>query len=198
MPEERGCEDSSLIFRSTIVENDMNILQASTAGDGSCGMPMKFAEVGSETTLSIDVEVSLTAEEYDASDRDEASQIILLGVRESCQINAMDLGAKLGITVDDVGCRGEQVSEVRIAMDTFVMVGYFVQGIPVEVGEGWTEVLMLVKLIMGLNRRPSRFIRDRFLDFHTPTPGGILVTEIIVTGPRSDGIVGSNHAWSHT
>lgn len=161
-------------------------------------MPVKFAEVGSETTLSIDVEVGLTTEEYDASDRDEASQIILLGVREPCQINPMDLGAKLGIIVHDVGCRGEQVSEVRITMDTFVLVGYFGQGIPVEVGEGWTEVLMLVKLVMGLNRRPSRFIRDRFLDFNRPAPGGILVTEIIVMGPRSDGIGGSNHAWSHT
>lgn len=176
----------------------MNILQASTAGDGSGGMPVEFAKVGSEMTLSIDVEVGLTAEEHDAPDRDEASQIILLGVRESCQINAMDLGAKLGIVVDDVGRRGEQISEVRITMDTFVVVGYFGQGIPVEVGEGWTEVLMLVKVIMGLNRRPSRFIRDRFLYFNRPAPGGILVTEIIVMGPRSEGIGGSNHAWSHT
>lgn len=160
-------------------------------------MLVKFAEVGSEMTLSIDVQIGLTAEEYDAADRDKTSQIILLRVCESGQINAMNLGAKLGVKVNDVRCRSKQISEVRITMNTFVVVRYFGQGIPVEIGEGWAKILMLVKLIVGLNKRTSRFIRDRLFYFDRPAPGGIVVTEILVMGPRFDGVGGFNHSWSH-
>ncbi len=109
---------------------------------------MKLAEVLSKLTLSIDVEVCLVSEEHHPSSCYEARQIILLCICKLGQIDARNFSADLRVIVENVGGGAKEITELRMTMNTFVMIQHFSQRLPMDVRESRAKVIMLVEFVI--------------------------------------------------
>ena len=105
----------------------MDVIEVTSTRDGCCGMLVKLSKVLTKLALSVNVKVGLIAEEDHATSGYQAGQIIFLSVGELRKIDAMDFRANLGRVIENVGCFGQKITELRMTIETFVMVGYFGQ-----------------------------------------------------------------------
>jgi hypothetical protein len=78
-------------------------------------MSMQFTKVLPQLPLLIDAEVLLIPEEHNTPRCNQPSEIVLLRICEVRQVHAVNLSPDLGVVVEDVGGRGEEVLEVRVA-----------------------------------------------------------------------------------
>ena len=71
----------------------------------------------------------------------------------------MNFRSNLGVVVKNTRCCAEEVLEVWVTLEAFVLVGNFSQGGPVNVRESWPEVFMLI-VLMRLRDRAAWSILD--------------------------------------
>lgn len=59
----------------------------------------------------------------------------------------MNLGANLGVVVEDIGCIGVESSEMRVALNTLLTVKDLGQWFPVKIGKDWPKFIVLMILV---------------------------------------------------
>lgn len=158
MPQERRREQGPLVPSILVRIDDMNIFETGPAGNGGRGMFVQGAKISAQLSLSLNIKVILATEEDNPADGDEPGQIILLGISETGQTDAMHFRADLGRVVEDIRCRIEQVLELGMTFESFVVVGDLGQRPPVHVWEAGPEILMLIGLVrldVGATRNVS-------------------------------------------
>lgn len=151
---------------------------------------MQLTEVGAKLTLLVDVEVVLVAEENDTTNGNETSEVVLLGVGELGKLDAVDLGADLGVVVEDIGGGVQKVAEVGITLQALVLIGNRAKGWPLDVGEARPEVIVLVGLV-GLDDGPARLVVES---------GGRLGSDGLEVLGRVNSYLGSStllEVWCH-
>lgn len=165
MPEEcRGKEGSQILH--ALGMNHVNILQAFSKRDRRRSMLVQRAEVATKFTLSVDIEVVLVTEEDHTTDSNQPGKVVLLEIRELRQAYSMYLRAYFWVVVENVCGGGEQVVELRVSQQALVVIGHFLKGWPVNVGESWEKVVVLV-ILVGIDTRSTRLITQRVQRFPT-------------------------------
>lgn len=142
----------------------MDVIEISSTRNRSRSMLVKFAVVFAKLTLSINVEVLLIPEEDDPR-RNKARQVILLRIGELSEVHTMDFGANFGVTIEDVGGIGEEVTELRITLNTFILIGNLCQWLPMNIGEVWAKVVVLIVRVI-LDTCTARFIDQVILSLY--------------------------------
>lgn len=140
----------------------MNVVEISSARYRRRSMLMQFPEIFGKLALSINVKICLVAEEYHSSGCNEPSQVVLLCIGKLGKVDAMDLSANLGVVIEDVGSIGKEVTEVRVTLNTSVMVRYLCQGLPMNVWEHWTKIVMFI-IVVCLDSCAARFVGEDFV-----------------------------------
>jgi hypothetical protein len=158
VPEERGSEHGTNVLRLLVGEDDVDILKTLLARGRGGGMLVDAAEVGTKLTLSVDVQVLLVAEEDNTTVGDQTSEIVLLGIGDLGQIDTVDLSTDLGVVVEDIRGIGQEVAEVLIAQESLVRVRLRSNGGPLDVREAWSEIFMLISLVMRLDDGTARSV----------------------------------------
>ena len=144
MPQEAGSEQSSLVLGLFIRIHDVHIFKSGLDGNRGGGMLVQFAKITHQLTVSLNVQVILTTEEDDATRCHEAGQIILLSVCESRQVKTVDFRANLGVVVEDVGRRVEQVEELSMSLETSVLIRSLRQRFPMNIRKPRSKTLVLI------------------------------------------------------
>ena len=143
----------------------MDVIEISSTRNRSRSMLVKFAVVFAKLTLSVNVEVLLIPEEDDPSGRNKARQVILLRIGELSEVHTMDFGANFGVAIEDIGGIGEEVTELRITLNTFILIGNLCQWLPMNIGEVWAKVVVLIVRVI-LDTCTARFIDQVILSFY--------------------------------
>lgn len=189
MPEEGGSKQRAEVLVA-FGEDDVDILETLAAGNGSGGMLVQLTEIRAKLTLLVDVEVVLVAEENDTTNGNETSEVVLLSVGELGKLDAVDLGADLGVVVEDIGGGVQKVAEVGITLQALVLIGNRAKGWPLDVGEARLEVIVLVGLV-GLDDGPARLVVES---------GGRLGSDGLEVLGRVNSYLGSStllEVWCH-
>lgn len=123
---------------------------------------MKGSKVLAELTLGLNVEVVLATEEDDTTKGNQTGDVILLGICEVGEVDTVNLSSDLWVIVIDIGSNGAQVLELRVAMQSLVLVRDFPDGVPVNVGETREQVVVRILLVV-CNGGTSRLVVDQGL-----------------------------------
>jgi hypothetical protein len=143
----------------------MDVIEISSTRNRSRSMLMKFAVVFAKMTLSVNVEAFLITEEDDPSGRNETRQVIFLRIGELGEVHAMDFCANFGVVIEDIGGIGEEVTKLRITLNTFILIGNLCQWLPVNIGEDWAKaVVHIVRVI--LDTCTARFVDQVILPLY--------------------------------
>ena len=157
MPKEAWGKHCTLIFRLLIGVDNMNVIKISSSRHRCCGVFVESAKICTKLSLSINIKVCLTSKEDYSAGRDEPRQIIFLGVRELGEIHAMYLGADFRVVIEDIRGIGEEIRELRITVDAFVVIRNLCQWCPADIGKSRSKIFMLVLYVL-LNNRRARLV----------------------------------------
>ena len=124
MPQEGRCKLRSLVFGIRVCIDDMDVLQAGLAGNGSRGMLVELSEVLPKLALCIDVKICLISEEHHTPSSDQPGQLVFLGITEFSEVDPMNLGPNLGIVVENVGSIGKEIVELRVTLKSLFTIWY--------------------------------------------------------------------------
>ena len=122
MPQHRWREQGSLVGGLFVSVHDVNVFEPRSCGHCGRRVLVQLAKVLDQGPLGFDVEIVLAAKEDHSSGGDESGQIVLLRVREPGQADPVNLRANLGVVVEDVCCRLEQVLELRVTIESPIVV----------------------------------------------------------------------------
>lgn len=123
-------------------------------------MLVQFAKVLAQFALLLDPEVLLIAEEDNTTRSDEPGEIVLLCIGQVGKVDARNFSADLGTVVADAARCTKQFLEIWVAEKAFVVVGNFSEGIPVEDWIPWTEVFVLVCVVVLLDGCSARDVAE--------------------------------------